>query len=78
MNTSLQHFNIKSFNLDLLIKYGPSTWKRYLSLFENLITQLTKEKESIEKKNDEINQERKFKQVLFFNPARMFPKFKEL
>jgi hypothetical protein len=67
MNISLQHSNIKSFNLDLLIKYGPSTWKRYLSLFENLIEQLEIEKESIDKKNDEINQERKFKQVILFN-----------
>jgi pre-mRNA-splicing factor SPF27 len=64
INLSLQHFNIKSFNLDLLIKYGPSTWKKYLSLFENLINQLEAEKETIEKRNEEINQERKFKQVI--------------
>lgn len=64
----MQHFSIKNFNLDILIKYGPAIWKQFLSNFECLITQLQNEKHNWEQLNNEINQKRKFPQVfiLFF------------
>jgi hypothetical protein len=65
LDTSLQQFNIKNFNLDLLIKYGTPAWKKYLANYEAIISQLKKEKEILENKNNEINRQRKFKQVRF-------------
>jgi hypothetical protein len=65
IDTALQHFNIKNFNLDLLIKYGTPSWKTFIANYETIISQLKKEKENLEKKNDEINQQRKFKQVFY-------------
>jgi hypothetical protein len=76
LNISLQEYNINNFNLDLLIKYGPNCWKKYLNKYENLVSQLRKEKENIEKKNEIINQERKFKQVKNIKLAGIYGKFK--
>jgi hypothetical protein len=63
LDISLQQYNVKNFNLDLLIKYGTPAWKKYLANYEAVISQLKKEKEYLESKNNEINQFRKFKQV---------------
>jgi hypothetical protein len=63
INFSLQQMNVKNFNLDLLVKYGPNMWKRYLKAMDTLINQLEAEKKSLEKKIEEINQKRKFLQV---------------
>lgn len=62
---SLQQFNVKNFNLDLMIKFGPEAWKKYLSVFENLVNQLELEKSSLEAQCEEINKQRKFNQVEF-------------
>jgi pre-mRNA-splicing factor SPF27 len=62
---SLQQFNVKNFNLDLLIKFGPEAWKKYLIVFENLVNQLDLEKSSLERQCEEINKQRKFNQVEF-------------
>jgi len=68
INFSLLQINLKNFNLDLMIKYGPNMWKRFLKGLECLINQLENEKKSLENKIEEINQKRKFFQVkLKFN-----------
>lgn len=66
VNYSLQQINVKNFNLDLLIKYGPNMWKRYLKGLECLLNQLENEKKSLENKVEEINRQRKFLQVKYF------------
>ncbi len=63
INHSTQQINVKNFNLDLMIKYGPNMWKRYLKGLECLINQLESEKKSLENKIEDINQKRKFCQV---------------
>ena len=63
INLSVQQMNVKNFNLDLMVKYGPNMWKRYLKAMDTLINQLETEKKSLEKKIEEINQKRKFSQV---------------
>lgn len=63
VNTSMQHYSIKNFNLDILIKYGPAVWKKFLANFECLIAQMENEKSKLEQLNNEINQKRKFSQV---------------
>lgn len=63
VNLSLQQYNVKNLNLDLLIKFGPDSWKKYLTTFESIVTQLENEKKELENQNAEINRERKLKQV---------------
>ena len=63
VNVSAQQISIKNLNLDLLVKFGPTAWKKYLSAFECTVNQLEGEKAELEKQCEEINVERKFKQV---------------
>lgn len=66
VESSLQHFGIKNLNLDLLIKHGPASWKKFLGHFDNLIAQLDKEKLQLEKEIEAVNKERKYSQVIKF------------
>ncbi len=63
VNVSQQHLELKSLNLELMIKYGPNAWRKYLTRFENVVKQLEIEKVNIEKENEEINKRRKFNQL---------------
>jgi pre-mRNA-splicing factor SPF27 len=60
---SIQKLNSKNLNLDLLIKFGPQSWKKYLYANELFLSQLENEKKNLEKICEVINQERKFEQV---------------
>lgn len=63
VNISQQHLELKSLNLELLIKYGPNSWRKYLTRFENVVKQLEIEKVNLEIDNEEINKRRKFIQL---------------
>jgi pre-mRNA-splicing factor SPF27 len=65
VHLSLQQYNIKNFNLDLLIKFGPEAWKKHLAAFECLVNQLDNEKINLETQCEEINKQRKFSQIEF-------------
>ena len=67
VNLSLSHFQLKNFNLDLLIKFGPVVWKKYLNAFNTILKQLEKETEELQAGCESINMERKLKQVKYFN-----------
>jgi len=75
LDISLQQYYVNNFNLDLLIKYGPCSWKKYLNNYENLVSQLRKERDNLDKKIEIINQERKFKQVNYIKLARIYGNF---
>lgn len=62
ISVSSQHINLKSLNLELLIKYGPNAWRKYLTRFENIEKQLENEKFFIEQENELVNKRRKFAQ----------------
>ena len=63
ISVSSQHINLKSVNLELLIKYGPGAWRKYLTRLENIQKQLENEKSFIENENNEVNKRRKINQV---------------
>jgi hypothetical protein len=66
INKSVQQYNIKNLNLELLIKHGPQKWKKYLNGIEIFISQLETEEAELRKQCDEINKNRKFAQVIIF------------
>jgi hypothetical protein len=66
VNLSLSHLNIKNLNLDLFIKFSPSLWKKYLFTFDSILKQLENEAQELQEKCEEINKERKLKQVFIF------------
>jgi len=62
LNISTQHLNLKNCNLELLIKYGPNAWKKYLSNIEQISKQYDKEIANLTKANQEVNTQRKYTQ----------------
>jgi hypothetical protein len=64
VNLSLSHLNLKNINLDLFIKFSPTLWKKYLFTLDSIIKQLEKEGQDLQEKCEDINKERKLKQVI--------------
>jgi len=62
ISISSQHINLKAMNLELITKYGPAAWKKYMTKLEHLVKQCENEKSTLLKQIDEINTQRKYSQ----------------
>jgi len=67
INLSSQHLNVKSLNLELLIKHGPNAWKKYLNRLDTIAFEYDLQVKSLENDNLEVNKQRKFIQMETLN-----------
>jgi len=62
MDAIIEHKNLQLINHELMLKFGPSSWKEYIGDYSQLKNQLDGENTALKVQLDEVNSKRKFEQ----------------